>query len=389
MAEDMIKAGSIGEKQFDDFVSQRLITHSVAFFSPIKRNNLKTGIKKVKPSPKAVTILKEDCQAFGVIISKSLSLSEAFQHPITSLPLSIATPDGELRQSDKASLRNFLKDHAKATSTVAPKQAAWFVDGLASIRTFKRKETYEKWMEGLLQFITPSKLDDPTMMGMINDTYLQLNAKTSTRKKRGEKTFTRTHVEGRKQHMPTGIEWQEFLCVGENKEQLLVLLSGYVENIAKKQLLPMPLIFTAGDQTIRLENGRDSVRTICNHEEADTRLVLQAFEEESDAVIVSKDSDVLILLVWAYVFYDIQKEWYLKYENEKYANIRLICDTFGRELCLALPAFHALTGCDTTSYFFKAGKLRVLKKIMTNNSKVQLLKPLGREKHLNLLILTV
>ena len=150
VAEDMIKAGSIGEKQFDDFVSQRLITHSVAFFSAIKRNNLKTGIKKVKPSPKAVTILKEDCQAFGVIISKSLSLSEAFQHPITSLPLSIATPDGELRQSDKASLRNFLKDHAKATSTVAPKQAAWFVDGLASIRTFKRKETYEKWMEGLL-----------------------------------------------------------------------------------------------------------------------------------------------------------------------------------------------------------------------------------------------
>ena len=118
--------------------------------------------------------------------------------------------------------------------------------------------------------------------------------------------------------------------VGENKEQLLALLSGYVENSAKKQLLPMSLIFITGDQTIRLENGRDSVTTTCNHEEADTRLVLQAFEEDSDAVIVSKDSDVLILLVWAYVFYGIQKEWYLKYENEKYANIRLICEAFGR-----------------------------------------------------------
>lgn len=91
-------------------------------------------------------------------------------------------------------------------------------------------------------------------------------------------------------------------------------------------------------------------------------------------------TDVLILLVWAYVFYGIQKEWYLKYENEKYANIRLICEAFGRELCLALPAFHALTGCDTTSYFFKAGKLRVFKKLMTNKSKVQLLKPLGKER---------
>ena len=55
------------------------------------------------------------------------------------------------------------------------KMAAWFVDGLAAIRTFKRKETYEKWMEGLLQFITPSKSDDPTLIGMINDTYLQLS----------------------------------------------------------------------------------------------------------------------------------------------------------------------------------------------------------------------
>ena len=93
----------------------------------------------MKPSLKAVTILKEHCQAFGVIVPKSLSLSEAFQYPITSLPLSIANPDGELRQADKASFRNFLTDYAKATSTAVPKNAAWFVDGLAAIRTFKRK----------------------------------------------------------------------------------------------------------------------------------------------------------------------------------------------------------------------------------------------------------
>ena len=142
--------------------------------------------------------------------------------------------------------------------------------------------------------------------------------------------------------MPTEVKWQEFLCVGENKEQLLLLLSGYVENLAKNQLLLMPLIFIAGDQTIRLENGQDCVKIICNHEEADTRLILQAYEENCDSVTVSKDSDVLFLLVWEYVFFDIQVEWYLKYENEKCANIRLICETFGRELCLILLTFHAI-----------------------------------------------
>ena len=62
----------------------------------------------MKRSSKAEDILKEDCQAFGTIIVKALTLDEFFQYPITSVPLSIATLDGDLRQSEKASLTNFL-----------------------------------------------------------------------------------------------------------------------------------------------------------------------------------------------------------------------------------------------------------------------------------------
>ena len=41
------------------------------------------------------------------------------------------------------------------------------------------------------------------------------------------------------------------------------------------------------------------------------------------------------------------------------------------------------TACDTTSYFFKAGKLRVFKKLMLDLSKALLLKPLGKNRILN------
>ena len=37
-----------------------------------------------------------------------------------------------------------------------------------------------------------------------------------------------------------------------------------------------------------------------NHEEADTRIILHALQEYTKAVVVSKDTDVLILLVNAY-----------------------------------------------------------------------------------------
>ena len=57
---------------------------------------------------------------------------------------------------------------------------------------------------------------------------------------------------------------------------------------------------------------------------------------------------------------------YLKYDAEKYANIRKICDYLGKDVCESMLAFHAITGSDTTSYFFRAGKVKTFKKILSN-----------------------
>ena len=73
---------------------------------------LPTGLKKKKKVNKAVTGLIEDRQAFGVLLSKGVDLNYAFQYPITSLPLSIATPDGNLRDGSKSVLRNYIIDNA-------------------------------------------------------------------------------------------------------------------------------------------------------------------------------------------------------------------------------------------------------------------------------------
>ena len=121
----------------------------------------------------------------------------------------------------------------------------------------------------------------------------------------------------------------------------------------------------------------------CNHEEADTRLVYLALKGKTDMVIVSKDTDVLILLVWAYAKHDIKESWYMMYEHGKYADIGKIVEFFGNEICLALPAFHSLSGCDTTSYFFRVGKSRVFKKLQKSITKIRLLEALGRKVYLD------
>ena len=84
----------------------RLVEQSVSFVQPITRLNIDTGVKKTKKQPRTISILKEDTQAFGVICAKAVSLEEASDFPITSIPFSLAYPEGSLRQSDKSHFRN-------------------------------------------------------------------------------------------------------------------------------------------------------------------------------------------------------------------------------------------------------------------------------------------
>ena len=99
-------------------MKERLVNGTVGFFEAIKKNSLKTGIVKIKKTNKVKDM--EDYQAFGLIVAKSVSMEEAFAYPITSVPLSIAEPDSKLRQSDKASFRNYFMKEAVATLTVCP-----------------------------------------------------------------------------------------------------------------------------------------------------------------------------------------------------------------------------------------------------------------------------
>ena len=94
--------------------------------------------------------------------------------------------------------------------------------------------------------------------------------------------------------------------------------------------------------------------------------MLIAFKEQTDVVIVAKDTDVLVLLVWAYSFYNVKYKCYFKYDTEICAGTSVICDYVGRDLCFSLPDFRSLTGCDTTSYFFRTGKVRAFKKVLAD-----------------------
>ena len=88
-------------ERYELSVEERLVEGTVDFYKPIRKLFLATGLEQMPQVQKAIAVLKQDWQAFGTLLSESVSLSQAFQYPLTTLPLSIATPEGRLRQAPK------------------------------------------------------------------------------------------------------------------------------------------------------------------------------------------------------------------------------------------------------------------------------------------------
>lgn len=113
--------------------------------------------------------------------------------------------------------------------------------------------------------------------------------------------------------------------------------------------------------------GTERSMTDCNHEEADTRIVVHVVHAIQDpnvssVLVRTVDTDVVVILVGKLnLFRDINPGVNLWVAFGMGRNFSLISiNSIGDFLCearsVSLPVFHALTGCDTTSTFYGKGK---------------------------------
>ncbi len=100
----------------------------------------------------------------------------------------------------------------------------------------------------------------------------------------------------------------------------------------------------------------------CKHEEADTRIILHLAhcrkEAHASAMIRTVDSDVVVLAI-AYFHQLGFEQLYVAYGVGKkfsYIPCHEIAESLQPQKCRALPFFHSITGCDTTSSFASKGK---------------------------------
>ena len=189
---------------------------------------------------------------------------------------------------------------------------------------------------------------------VVFDRYEERSIKEGTRVIRsgGVKTVQRI-TSNRDVKLPDN--WKSFIGLDANKANLASFLS--------KELLKdgcfdgKQVIVSRGFQ----ESGKVASNVSCdltplsaNHEEADTRIVLHAADATRRGyermIVCCKDTDVLLLLC---VFCNyVSKEVWMKAGTKKRPKMTRIHDIrLDEDIRQGLLAFHALTGCDTTSQF--------------------------------------
>lgn len=358
-------AKSIGEQQYNQFVRERLETVSVPLYDTIHRNNFplcnsQSERTKTK-SQLSVKSLKLDRSLFSRLFvaaqTRGADLEEFFSHENQVYPPSLSD-HGQLRPStNKSDILDVLPNTTKQGTS--PEASTVILDGAAIVHFLQpgTSGTFENYRAQVFYPYLMNQLRHATRVDLVWDQYRDDSLKTRTRANRGRGTRMKVTPSGK---IPGN--WQEFLKPSENKQELFDFLTEGLHH------LDMPVgkhvYATSGPSSICIagpECGIEEPVPDCSHEEADTRIFVHlshAVKHGHTSIIIrTVDSDVVVLAVSVAAKLPVQI-WLAFGTGKKfrYFPAHECAQLLGKSRSMALPFFHAFTGCDTVSSFSSVGK---------------------------------
>ena len=200
-----------------------------------------------------------------------------------------------------------------------------------------------------------SMLHNIKRLDIILDIYLPESLKSSTREKRGRCL--------RIQVLPSTLmpsNFKKFLLVADNKVRLFAFLAGQLAQLQVEGKLIITTIDNTAITSLHIPYLAD-MTTPCNHEEADSHLLLHAAHclatGHERIMVTTVDSDVVVLAIFAAAalnpLYKLEKLWveFMVGKKRYYIPAHELASTMEPEKVRAMPIFYAITGCDTTSEF--------------------------------------
>ena len=170
---DVLSSTEIGNEMFTKCAEERMKAPDekrIDFFVSIPKSKIRAVLEKVKVKNNTLDVIKEDRQAFGLLVGKVQTPSEALKYPLTTVPLALAEPDQKLRQqSTKATLRRFVYEKSDSIVKETPDEADWSVDGMAAVAAVPPQETYKDFANAIFSYCKPKDVTCPKSLIIIFD----------------------------------------------------------------------------------------------------------------------------------------------------------------------------------------------------------------------------
>ena len=211
-------------------------------------------------------------------------------------------------------------------------------------------KTFKEYAETVfLPYVVNYRAQNVKRIDLVWDRYLENSLKQGTREARG--TGTRRRV---CDNVAIPLNWKSFLRLNDYKKELFQYLAASVQSLG---ISDVEVISTADVDVISSSTIDKAGLAPCNHEEADTRIFVHARHASLNGIkkilIRTVDADVVILAIAFAKKLEVEELWvaFGVGKNLRYHPIHEIASSLTTQQREGLPFFHALTGCDTVSFF--------------------------------------
>jgi hypothetical protein len=354
----------LGQDQYDTFITERLVDQTKPINDPIKRNNLplfsRPPVREKSRSQQQISSLKNDCSLFSRLYIASQirdgNLDEFFAHENQACPPALSQM-GKLRSCTKSDLVGCLEDLVTSQENASnPQVQVIILDGAALVNMLRpgaATKTFDDYGQQVFSPYILSQLQYVNRVDVVWDEYFPDSLKSETRSKRGKGVRRRVEASST---IPGN--WAEFLRIDDNKAELFSFLATSVTALATDK----QVISTHQSEVLCTQPRDTSGIAPCTHEEADTRILLHLDDAVNEGYtkvsIRTVDTDVVVLAVTAAQQLNIAELWvaFGTGKNFRHLAAHEMAKALGPDRCIALPMFHAFTGCDTVSSFGGRGK---------------------------------
>ena len=214
-----------------------------------------------------------------------------------------------------------------------------------------------------------------------------MTIKSLERSKRAKKTTIRSAYISA--DLPTPSQWKSFLGDGANKTKLLRFVAEQWKTLTISRRLTV--LVTQDECCWELKYVPERTPTAhiiqnleSDHEEADTRMILHgvdAARSHATVIIRSPDTDVAIICVAHQHTFSPSRLLMATGcgTRQRLINISALASQLTPAIRAALPGYHALTGCDTTSAFAGKGKKALYALVKNDDAALDVIGGLGKQ----------